>query len=256
MKICDFGLAKDCYKYDEYVKKGDGPLPIKWMAIESIRDKVFTTKSDVWSFAVLNWEFFTLGGNPYPGLEVDEEFYRKLKNGYRMEKPDLCPTIIYDIMTRCWDADDSKRPDFRELSEILGDLLESSVKQHYVDLNEPYQEMNQILFSANDYLNMRRLSQVSHNDANYVNETTEIYLDMDQQQTTQRVDCDTSHYNDIPKNIQTKMMVSRDNRRSEPMDHVAMSHFDSGVSSPASDNFSTNSRSDQKYYSPDVNYNR
>ena len=47
VKICDFGLAKDVYKYDNYVKKNDGPLPIKWMAIESIRDKVFTSKSDV-----------------------------------------------------------------------------------------------------------------------------------------------------------------------------------------------------------------
>lgn len=91
VKICDFGLAKDIYKYDNYVKKGDGPLPIKWMAIESIRDKVFTTKSDVWSFAILLWEFFTLGGNPYPGVEIDEEFYKRLKNGYRMEKPDFMP---------------------------------------------------------------------------------------------------------------------------------------------------------------------
>lgn len=47
VKICDFGLAKDVYKYDNYVKKEDGPLPIKWMAIESIGYKVFTSKSDV-----------------------------------------------------------------------------------------------------------------------------------------------------------------------------------------------------------------
>ncbi|KFM78275.1 Vascular endothelial growth factor receptor 1, partial [Stegodyphus mimosarum] len=45
VKICDFGLAKDCYKYENYIKKGDGPLPIKWMAIESIWDHIFTTKS-------------------------------------------------------------------------------------------------------------------------------------------------------------------------------------------------------------------
>lgn len=46
VKICDFGLAKDCFNYD-YVKKTNGPLPVKWMAIESIADKVFTIKSDV-----------------------------------------------------------------------------------------------------------------------------------------------------------------------------------------------------------------
>ncbi|KRT84024.1 Immunoglobulin, partial [Oryctes borbonicus] len=37
VKICDFGLAKSMYKSDNYKKKGDGPLPIKWMSIESIR---------------------------------------------------------------------------------------------------------------------------------------------------------------------------------------------------------------------------
>ncbi|KAI1304167.1 Vascular endothelial growth factor receptor 2 [Halotydeus destructor] len=163
VKICDFGLAKDCYKYDNYVKKGDGPLPVKWMAIESIRDKVFTIKSDVWSFAVLCWEFFTLGGNPYPGVEIDEIFYTKLKNGYRMEKPDYCPDFFYeDIMRHCWAAEPKERPDFTNLSETLGQLLESSVRQHYLDLNNPYQEMNKILFAENqDYLNMRPQSDQS-----------------------------------------------------------------------------------------------
>lgn len=34
VKICDFGLARDCYNYDNYVKKGEGPLPIKWMVCQ------------------------------------------------------------------------------------------------------------------------------------------------------------------------------------------------------------------------------
>ena len=34
VKICDFGLAKDCYKYGSaYKKKTDGPVPVKWMAV-------------------------------------------------------------------------------------------------------------------------------------------------------------------------------------------------------------------------------
>ncbi|XP_076362758.1 vascular endothelial growth factor receptor 1-like isoform X2 [Tachypleus tridentatus] len=154
VKICDFGLAKDCYKYSNYVKKGDGPLPVKWMAIESIRDKVFTIQSDVWSFGVLMWEFFTLGSNPYPGIDIDEEFYKKLKNGYRMEKPELCPDDVYNIMQDCWKEEPAGRPDFTALVDKLGNLLESSVRKYYVELNNPYSEMNETSQNNNDYLTM------------------------------------------------------------------------------------------------------
>jgi FMS-like tyrosine kinase 1 len=164
VKICDFGLAKDC-KYEEYVKKGDGPLPVKWMAVESIRDKVFNTKSDVWSFAVLCWEFFSLGGNPYPGMEVDEEFYKKLKHGYRMDKPKTCPEFFWNcVISQCWDGDPNKRPNFSELSDMLGDFLEESVRQHYVDLNDPYQEMNRQIFESGDYVTMKRPSSAFMNE--------------------------------------------------------------------------------------------
>ena len=44
LKISDFGLARE---NDIYVKTTDGKLPLRWMAIESIVDRVFTTKSDV-----------------------------------------------------------------------------------------------------------------------------------------------------------------------------------------------------------------
>nr|CAD7418634.1 unnamed protein product [Timema poppensis] len=88
VKICDFGLAKSMYKSDNYKKKGDGPLPLKWMAVESIRDRIFSTQSDVWSFGIVLWEFFSLARTPYPGMEVNEKLYNKLVAGYRMECTD------------------------------------------------------------------------------------------------------------------------------------------------------------------------
>ena len=48
MKIADFGLARDVYKTDLYVKTTGGVLPVKWMALESLFDRVYTEKSDVY----------------------------------------------------------------------------------------------------------------------------------------------------------------------------------------------------------------
>ncbi|RWS31389.1 Vascular endothelial growth factor receptor 3-like protein [Leptotrombidium deliense] len=134
VKITDFGLAKRHIDTDFYVKQSDTPLPVKWMAVESLRDNLFTSKSDVWSFGVLLWELFSLGENPYPGVSMDAEFYVKLKDGFRMQRPDNCPEVVYEIMKNCWSLNPNKRPDFAQLSEAFFALLDVNSQQYYTQL--------------------------------------------------------------------------------------------------------------------------
>ncbi|XP_036773708.2 vascular endothelial growth factor receptor 3 isoform X1 [Manis pentadactyla] len=129
VKICDFGLARDIYKDPDYVRKGSARLPLKWMAPESIFDKVYTTQSDVWSFGVLLWEIFSLGSSPYPGVQINEEFCQRLKEGTRMRAPELATPAIRHIMLNCWSGDPKERPAFSDLVEILGDLLQAGGRQ-------------------------------------------------------------------------------------------------------------------------------
>uniref|UniRef100_A0A673W0T6 receptor protein-tyrosine kinase n=1 Tax=Salmo trutta TaxID=8032 RepID=A0A673W0T6_SALTR len=129
VKICDFGLARDVYKDPDYVRKGDARLPLKWMAPETIFDRVYTTQSDVWSFGILLWEIFSLGASPYPGVGIDEAFCRRLKEGTRMRAPDYATTEIYQTMLDCWLDKPTDRPNFTELVEHLGNLLQASAHQ-------------------------------------------------------------------------------------------------------------------------------
>ncbi|XP_062997910.1 vascular endothelial growth factor receptor kdr-like isoform X2 [Elgaria multicarinata webbii] len=138
VKICDFGLARDIYKDPDYVRKGDARLPLKWMAPEAIFDKIYTTQSDVWSFGVLLWEIFSLGASPYPGVHIDEDFCRRLKEGTRMRAPEYSTPEIYQTMLDCWHGVPTERPTFTELVERLGDLLQANVQQDgkdYIPLN-------------------------------------------------------------------------------------------------------------------------
>ncbi|KAM4636533.1 proto-oncogene tyrosine-protein kinase receptor Ret [Discoglossus pictus] len=131
MKISDFGLSRDVYEEDSYVKRSKGRIPVKWMAIESLFDHIYTTQSDVWSFGVLLWEIVTLGGNPYPGI-APERLFNLLKTGYRMEKPENCSDEMYNLMLKCWKQEPDKRSTFAEISKELEKMMVKS--RDYLDL--------------------------------------------------------------------------------------------------------------------------
>ncbi|ESO00661.1 hypothetical protein HELRODRAFT_175642 [Helobdella robusta] len=131
VKLCDFGLARIVQNGDQYCKLTNGRLPLKWMALESIRDRIFTTQSDVWSYGVLLWEITTLGSTPYPDIALID-LYRLLCDGFRMKKPANCSCELYNLMRECWLESPDKRPTFNEIKLRLEGLL--AQKGNYLDL--------------------------------------------------------------------------------------------------------------------------
>ncbi|XP_028391447.1 fibroblast growth factor receptor 2-like isoform X3 [Dendronephthya gigantea] len=132
LKVADFGLARDVHAMDYYRKTTDGRLPVKWMAIEALFDRVYSSKSDVWGFGVVLWEIMTFGGTPYPSLPV-EDLFELLQSGYRMEKPHNCPNNIYEIMQNCWVENPINRPTFTHLVQIFDSILTNLLSSQYID---------------------------------------------------------------------------------------------------------------------------
>jgi fibroblast growth factor receptor 1 len=57
---------------------------------------------------------------------------RKVREGYRLEKPEHCKREAYNVMFYCWEKDAAQRPAFSELVQLLEQLLMSETD--YIEL--------------------------------------------------------------------------------------------------------------------------
>ncbi|CAH2235383.1 jg5951 [Pararge aegeria aegeria] len=135
LKIADFGLSRDVYQENQYKQKSNGKMPVKWMALESLTHRIYTTQTDVWSFGVVMWEVVTVGGAPYAGVSA-ARLPRLLAAGYRMPRPLNCSAPLYQLMMSCWNDRPRSRPTFSDLHIALDELLTASA-DHYLSLALP-----------------------------------------------------------------------------------------------------------------------
>lgn len=135
VKITDFGLAKLLEIDEDEYKAAGGKMPIKWLALECIQHRIFTHKSDVWSFGVTGivsiikllifckfsfcfivWELLTYGAKPYENVSA-RDVPDLLEKGERLPQPTICTIDVYMLMVKCWMIDPESRPSFKELAE-------------------------------------------------------------------------------------------------------------------------------------------
>nr|KAG5699790.1 hypothetical protein BaRGS_013510 [Batillaria attramentaria] len=131
--------AKELFAFSLQIGRGmkhlsdnNGPLPIRWMAPESLVDGRHSFASDVWSYGILMWEIVTLGASPYPAMSANKVF-KFVTSGKKMERPQHCTEELFNLMTHCWSFSPLKRPTFTELCSQLEDLLEK--EGDYIDLS-------------------------------------------------------------------------------------------------------------------------
>ena len=120
------------------------------MAPESLKEKKFSIKSDVWSFGVLTWEIFESGLDmcpfykcnisykilvcfsyfpgkpPFHKLFLQEVIdYVVICRGH-LEVPLNCPILLQDNLIKCWSYDSEDRPSFHYLVKVFKELLRES----------------------------------------------------------------------------------------------------------------------------------
>ncbi|TKR77043.1 hypothetical protein L596_018092 [Steinernema carpocapsae] len=118
VKLSDFGLSianKRVMKVDRLRK-----MPIKWLSPETLRDGIFSIKSDVWSFGILIWEIFSrCKTDPFPGLSNNAAKKKILSYSQPMYPPDRTPAAFSKALEECFVQEPNKRPDFDGLMKIM-----------------------------------------------------------------------------------------------------------------------------------------
>lgn len=94
--------------------------PIKWMPPESIKDKQYSEKSDVWAYGVLLSEVLT-GHEPYLNMDL-LEIAVKIRDELMTPIPSLppgSPAYIVELMERIFKRDPEERPTFSQVVRFL-----------------------------------------------------------------------------------------------------------------------------------------
>ncbi|KAJ8035067.1 Inactive tyrosine-protein kinase transmembrane receptor ROR1 [Holothuria leucospilota] len=130
--------------------------PIAWLAPETIFLHEYETSSDVWSFAVLLWELFSLGDTPF-ARDTAGEVEQKIREGVVLSQTLCCPGAMYGMMLSCWNTASNKRPTFDgmlpKMEMMLEKLKENEAKlPHQNEVPQPSYFILDTKEASNNYI--------------------------------------------------------------------------------------------------------
>ena len=76
--VADFGLARNMFDGDYYRKKHDRPKPIRWMALESIQEDIYTSKTDVVSVCLRSARVVCPSNSRTFCIPLPQKYFRNL----------------------------------------------------------------------------------------------------------------------------------------------------------------------------------
>jgi len=116
LKISDFGMSRVTVE-ESGGKTLTNTGPLKWMAPESYK-RVYSQKSDVWSFAVTMIEILT-SQEPYPGLTGVEVAVAVSNEDLKPTPPPYTAAGMVSVIDQCCSRAASARPSFEDVIDSL-----------------------------------------------------------------------------------------------------------------------------------------
>ncbi|PRP89670.1 putative leucine-rich repeat receptor-like protein kinase [Planoprotostelium fungivorum] len=117
-KVSDFGLSRETQTVDTAAQTQNNIGPLKWMAPEAMRDRIYSQATDVFSFGVTVWEILT-EQDPWTNLSPMEAALKVITNGERLEIPDGIEPWLDRLIRDCWEEVPSQRPLFPRICERI-----------------------------------------------------------------------------------------------------------------------------------------
>mmetsp|Transcript_31484 Transcript_31484/g.88338 ORF Transcript_31484/g.88338 Transcript_31484/m.88338 type:complete len:826 (+) Transcript_31484:132-2609(+) len=115
VKLCDFGLAIPVVPPPPAINCGT----VRWTAPEINDSQVYTTKSDVYSYAIILWE---IASREIPWKEeTNDSTIKRVARGDRPDIPSDTPLPFEMIMRDCWEQEPEKRLDFGTIVQLFNE---------------------------------------------------------------------------------------------------------------------------------------
>lgn len=118
VKVSDFGMSRQKFGSNDNQKTYSSVGPLRWMAPEAIGEKVYSFKSDVYSFSITMWEILARA-TPYPELDPVSVGMQVWYEGLRPSIPEHSNETYLLLMQQCWATKPEERPSFKDICAIL-----------------------------------------------------------------------------------------------------------------------------------------
>ena len=124
IKVTDFGLSRgnsSSMDGEEASRMTGLAGTFHWMAPECLKSEDYTTKADVYSYAIVLWEIICREP-PFKNLKPHEILHNVVTKSARPDMssvPADCPKELVTIMCKCWEQNPVNRPTFKDICRGL-----------------------------------------------------------------------------------------------------------------------------------------